>query len=436
MRENSTQLPPLSYNTAQDKFIVDPLIRDIDDQYMWNPMVEETGFFPFRGGHFAITALRVIDSFGQVIDTSPGEFTVSQSMPVIREGRTTYMELPLRLAQPARLRFKWMAAGNGGKETTADPASSPVCGWLLPNKFDKSLMVFDAAGNAAGALRSTGDNGSVIWTHAPGTAGSADIDATSLNDYAKGVVKGILDTGSAAVLNDLVRQIEVLQKRITAKAARQSITMALPVGYPVAIVKASCNLELKDLPAHYQGWDWETYDARLCKVKFPVFIGDTRSKVDGLAGYFIKGNYNRLNSPYAYDKPPVHPYFTVNGNITVSAGDNATDLLLLIDPRMGVHISCGILPGGYYELPDQLINQAIEAIQPAFLVNPLLTFKTGTRLPLAALPEKEWQWITASKGEKTAWNKPEILDKTGKEVLSFESLHIVEGWLKLINKPK
>lgn len=436
MRENSTQLPPLDYDEVIKKLIVDPLISDIDDQYTWNPMMEENNFFPFRGGHLKITALRVIDSFGQVMEMPRGEFSVSQSLPVIRDGASTFIELPLRLAQPARLRFRWMAADKSGRETSGDPATSPVCGWLLPNRLDQSLMVFDGAGKAVGALRTTGPGGTISWVNAPGGKGHADMKEAVLNEYAAGVLNGLLDTGSDTVLDHLIREIDELQKRAAAKTARQSITMALPIGYPVAIVKASCRLELKDLPAHYQGWDPDNYDARMFKVNFPVVIGDVRSKTDGLAGYFIQGEYKTLRLPYAYDRTPAHEYFASNTKITVNLGQKATDLILLIDPRMGVHINCGILPAGYYELPDQLINQAIEAIQPSFLASPLLGSETNLQLPLAALPDKVWQWITAAKEKATGWNDAETLDRMVKGGLSFEPLHIKEGWLTLVNPPQ
>ncbi|MET0391603.1 MAG: hypothetical protein ABW019_00625 [Chitinophagaceae bacterium] len=432
MRENSTQLPPLSYDTGTRRFKVNEVIRDIDDQYTWNPLTEETGFFPFRGGHFTITALRVIDSFGQVLEVPANRITHSGSLPVIRDADTLYMQLPLRLTQPARLRFEWMAAGVTGKKTTADPATSPVCGWLLTNRLDKSLMVFDAAGREAGALKATGDDEPIRWMHAPGSKGPSTIDASGLHEEVKGIVKGILATNTGKVLTHLIREIDELQQKGFAKTSRQSITMSLPAGYPVAIVKAACQLQLKDLPPRYQGWDWETYDDSLDKVKFPVYIGDTRSKTNGLAGYFIAGQYNQLRLPYAYDRTPAHPYFAVNEKMAVSTAQETTNLLLLLDPRMGVHLSCGILPAGYYELPDQLINQAIEAMQVSFLVSPLLTAKNKTRMPLAALPDKEWEWIPA---ENTGQEK-QVLDNIPKGVLSFEAMHIVEGWLKLRNKTK
>lgn len=432
MRENSTQLPPLSFNSAQNKFVTHPLILDIDDQYTWNPMSEETGFYPFRGGHFRLTALRIIDSFGQVLNVNPAKINVSQSLPVIVDSGTTYMQLPLRVAQPARLRFKWMSASEAQRETDTDPGTSPVCGWLLQNKLDKSLMVFDAAGTAVGALKA--NSGSVTWTSAPGVEGNKTIDEANLNDYAKGVVKSILTTGSSVVLNALIDHISELQNKAQAKTSRQHIVMALPVGYPVAIVKASCKLELRDLPAQYQGWDWETYDANFAAVKFPVYLGDVRSKLNGLIGYFLQGDYTHFNLPYAYDKPVAHSYFAANANLQVAAAQSAADLVVLMDPRMSVPVNCGILPSALYELPGHLIDHAIEAIQLSFLVNPLLTPVKDVQLPLAALAEKEWRWVTVSKERDQLW-KEQVLEKAMTGVLTFEPLHITEGWLKLVNKP-
>jgi hypothetical protein len=44
------------------------------------------------------------------------------------------------------------------------PVSTPICGWLLPNNLDNSLMVYDAQGRALGSLNRGGR-----WEPAPGS---------------------------------------------------------------------------------------------------------------------------------------------------------------------------------------------------------------------------------------------------------------------------
>ena len=71
-------------------------------------------------------------------------------------GPSDEVVLPARLSQPARLNFRWLAAEVGRIETNAHPLTTPVCGWLLPNNLDRSLMVSDNPGNSPGYLEETG----------------------------------------------------------------------------------------------------------------------------------------------------------------------------------------------------------------------------------------------------------------------------------------
>ncbi len=70
--------------------------------------------------------------------------------------------------------------------------------------------------------------------------------------------------------------------------------LALLMGRPLALVRASVNLEVKGLPASHQGWnefrqdmERETRDDNgFSSVKFPIRIGEYRQFNDGTVGYW------------------------------------------------------------------------------------------------------------------------------------------------------
>ena len=76
--------------------------------------------------------------------------------------------LPPRFSPPARLNFRWLATLSGQNgveevEMNSAPATTPICGWLLPNHFDNSLMVYDNTGQALGSINTLAE-----WMPAPG----------------------------------------------------------------------------------------------------------------------------------------------------------------------------------------------------------------------------------------------------------------------------
>ena len=75
------------------------------------------------------------------------------------------------LAQPMRLDFRLLDATSDAIRSNSSDATSPICGWLLPNHLDNSLMVFDAAGQNLGELiEIVKDEGTgVRWDAAPGS---------------------------------------------------------------------------------------------------------------------------------------------------------------------------------------------------------------------------------------------------------------------------
>ena len=98
-----------------------------------------------------------MDAFGQIFDVGDKSLgTVYR--PGNLSGPDARVRLEPRIPQSARLSIQWLPAHEGkwkpGKHIV--PAAgefNPICGWILPNFLDKALMIYDAEGNALGALQ-------------------------------------------------------------------------------------------------------------------------------------------------------------------------------------------------------------------------------------------------------------------------------------------
>ncbi len=440
MRENSIQLPPLKFNNDEEEFFIDPIIADIDDEYHLSPMPEAKGFFPLRSGHLQIANLRIIDSFSQVFQMENPDLIVAQGMGTQTQNAKTFLELPPRLAQATRLSFKWLAADTQmeGIETDIDPTTSPVCGWLLPNSLDRSLMVFDAQGHACGQLRLidslTDESTKVDWEIAPGKMGDSDLEANVSNvsnEQLKEFLKKLIEAEDAYTrLDDLLKHIASVQSRIYGNKTNDQTQLPLPVGKPVALVMADCQLELKGQPAAYQGYD-DRETNYLKDLSFTTCFGDARKKSDGLIAYFTENDFDTLYLPFADKKAWQNDYFSTLSPLRLTVDASPSPLTLLVDPSAGLYANCGILPSKFLRLPQQGIDEALDAIQIYFLVTSLLSPKDKLTVPFADIADKQWSWIHPREDSSLS-GKTEIPEPGSDSFLTFDKpIEIVEGWLKL-----
>lgn len=127
-------------------------------------------FSPIRSGTLTLGRLSLLDTFGQQWNAplSGARLVTSNGLgDPAQRADITY--LPPRFSPPARLNFRWLAALSGQNgidevEMNSAPATTPICGWLLPNNFDNSLMVYDNTGHALGSINTLAE-----WMPAPGS---------------------------------------------------------------------------------------------------------------------------------------------------------------------------------------------------------------------------------------------------------------------------
>lgn len=125
---------------------------------------------PIRAG-FMKLAFMLIDRYGQKRAISLDKLICAQSLTPTFQGteEQNSIHLPPRIAQPSRLIFRWLAAvGEELQEMNAYPATTLVCGWILPSHLRESLFLYDQQGKALATMFLNGDQSKIIWQSAPG----------------------------------------------------------------------------------------------------------------------------------------------------------------------------------------------------------------------------------------------------------------------------
>ncbi len=151
-------------------------------------------FSPIRSGTLALQSLSLNDTFGQQWTRKLDEVKVVTSNSLFAPNlaaKTIY--LPPRLSSAARLNFRWLAAmpGRNGVdevEMNSAPVTTPICGWLIPNNFDNSLMVYDNTGKSLGSV-----NLLAQWSPAPGDKDRLTVDKIE-NPHLRRLVHGSSST--------------------------------------------------------------------------------------------------------------------------------------------------------------------------------------------------------------------------------------------------
>jgi len=231
--------------------------------------------------------------------------------------------------------------------------------------------------------------------------------------------------------------------------------MALLVGRPLAILRASLSLQLRGEPAVHQGWDSFFRDLRrntretrgMARVTFPVRLGEHRQLNDGLVGYW-KENHNGEFSDGVFYSPQGNDEFDYPSEEKPLLIDAKTDddlfqaidappqtLTMIVDPRGVVHATCGILPSKAISIPPDHYADALAGIRVTFLTAPVLTNQGEMNLPtLPAEPGLAWSWIERqSEGHDVTVAQ---IGKANTEATFAAPQQLREGWLMLGRAPR
>ncbi|GAA4727158.1 hypothetical protein [Phytohabitans rumicis] len=369
-------------------------------------------FAPIRTGAWRLMRLRLVDTFGQVRDVDWNGVLPARSLTV--PGNPDLVGLPPRITQPARIAFRWLAADRDGA-TTTHPASTPICGWLLPDHFDASLTVHDNTGAALGSIDGRGG-----WRPAPGGTGVPAPERIA-NPYLRGLVTDVIGQG-AAFLDDFMNALDTALGHIEPESVDEHATLAVLVGRPIAVVRAQLDLQLLGLPAIHQGWNQLRRDLErvvrdtdgFTGVKVPIRLGELDQLDDGTIGYWVEGDPT-FHTPLdqAFSHPAIRTWADGPVDIRHAIDDPPLVVRMLVDPRAKVQVTSGVQPVKAITLPGEHYAAALAAIEVTFPVGPLLTDQASVNLPLPAEPGYTWSWVAESAG---AWSEVSLAPAISRDV--------------------
>ncbi|MBL0341274.1 MAG: OmpA family protein [Bacteroidetes bacterium] len=268
-------------------------------------------FLPIREGAFRIRKIRMVDMWGRTREFQQEQFNnakniiIAESMKPPKSFEQSEEQkvkkiqnycpgmayLPPRIVQPARLNFKWLPSGKIESNSENYSKDSPVCGFILPNFLDTTLHVFDPKGLGLGIISRSSDT--LVWNPYPGEKVAVETgNYPFLDKFKNSFLKQSPDF--------LLQFCNAAQASLGATLPANFMQfdgMALLVGRPLALVKASLNLELKGKPAINNSWEsrMAAFTGKSAntsptmgfdKLRFAVRIGEKNKSGDGLFAWF------------------------------------------------------------------------------------------------------------------------------------------------------
>lgn len=330
--------------------------------------------------------------------------------------------LPPALLQPGQLDFSLVDATNDAIPFgPANPAANPICGWVVPNHLDHSLVAFDAAGRHLGdlSIEITGrDRRAVRWTNAP------------FSPYPKGlkqIAEKVPHFGDflLALSEKEPRELTAVMKVIDdslwttlPSSASFDQNLAVFMGRPLAMVRASLQFLLDGPPVGDPSWQY-TFDPQtpaFTSYKFSIQLGDPSQLEDGLIGYFTGDDYATTFNVVQQTDPAKDDYFKLIGlgNYIKQPfdGTTVTYVSMLVDPRGTVHASSGILPTVTATLPPQFVAAALARMSVTFRVSGAITDQVPATpttpatilIPTRREPGAGWHWLENDGGKWTRYD--------------------------------
>lgn len=432
MQKQTLQLPPTDPLGFDDQQFFANLVRVAVQQGNTTAPLPLNDFHPIRHGALRLLNLRLVDTFGQTkpIIENGNLLQVNTANSLTSPNSPHLVHLPPRLSQPARLNFRWLPAL---------PNGNPVCGWLLPNNLDNSLLVYGAAGDILGWVGIV-DNG-LRWQPAPGRD-PVFVD-TIADPQLRQLVRYLLGQ-PAAFLDQFLSALDTALEQIDPENFAHHQGLALLMGRPIALVRATMGLEIKGLPAVNQDWNIFRQDLerpgrehdQFTAVQFPIRLGEHHQLNDGLVGYWLEKQANEDGNDYLQDtfftwqkQPGVSPLIQDQTNLLLSLNGPPRQITMLMDPRAVVHATSAILPTKAIAIPPAYYDQVLKKMEVFFLSTPILSPAGQINLPLPAEPGYSWSWLSKENG--TTWFETSHIGPVSAQATFTNQPQIIEGWLKL-----
>jgi hypothetical protein len=443
----------------------------------------QQNYGPLRGGFLDVTALATVDVFGQIMSFRtpgggrPGALKVIPSIdlsPVagdtVNAGR---VYLPPRVLAPTRTFARWLSAAHNDEvpqittdfvESNDHPATSPVCGWIIPNHLDLALAFYDADGSAIGSFNLEHGQDNVYRTR-PGNLENphSDLDKDLYDAGGKlkvnphvAAVMTYVDQGSGQFLKALMNTIARSDEFINPARFAQDVSLSILIGRPLAIVRTVCTLDTSgnvlpvsqantsadDALARAVRERWYDYrlrqrytSAAIDKLVFPLRLGDLTDIDDGLVAFLPEGDtpqpYTVVYSAAARAGEDPHVLLPGPDAVTLTLGGDPWFATAFVDPRAPVHFTTGILPAETLQIPPDQYALAMAQLAVTFTTRPVLHDTLALRLPVPDEAGLRWAWIAAD-GHSTPLPPPASADTP---IYGYGPQTLLEGWLELSRIP-
>lgn len=385
-------------------------------------------FIPLMAGHMRITRLRLVDAFGQFRDLDPETLAPLEGGTV--PGQPAGIALPQRLAQPARVNFRWRAAKTG-EETNDHPATSPICGWVVANYLDRGVVFHSADGLPLAEL--VPDD--TPWRSVPGTARAVEPEA--FPDPALGRLAQLLADEGVQGRGDILSVIHEALSTILPPVKASGAALGLIAGRPLAVVRARIGIELA-APAHIDD-SWGSFardlrrktrtDRGISNVQLPLRLGDRQRIDDGLVGFWREEDglpSGHFHAPRLTESPPHGVLAPTSEGFDLHLRPNESiDVLCLLDPMGRTHATSGILPVKSISIPDMFFDKALSRIATWSQVAPILS-GAQPAMPLPSVPGRNWHFVSRT---QTGWDEAPIA--TSDETATYVPRRLREGWIAL-----
>lgn len=447
-------------------------------------LLAQGNFGPLRSGFLEILSIEVVDAFGQRMDLrttgtqADGALEVitafSLTPPAADKANQGKIYLPPRILTPTRLWFQWLSATyntdvpgitSDFEEMSRHPATSPVCGWILPNHLDNNLFFYDAQGTPIGSFgieHMATDPTLVYRTRAGNLKNPVNSLALDIGEPGTPLVNPnlanymwYLNNQNAGYLQDLMNAILNSSSFINPDNYAQNAALSVLIGRPLVLMRAVVGLETAGnlLPlsqadnnsacAFPQDVNNQRVNytermayssANLQNVNFPLRMGDLANFDDGMVGYLIEGTGANpyLGAPFY---APAASGAMQNGvrqptETTLQLTLNAAPikLTMLVDPLGAVHATTAVLPVNEMRIPPDQYSTALHNLAVNFATRPMLKMAQTFMVPLPAERGYAWSWITPG-----ATTTMPLAANTANEtpVYGYSPQTLQEGWLEL-----
>ena len=421
----------------------------------WPP----SGFQNWRAGQFLIRRLFVIDRFGQSCEVVTSEtqagFTpvlapsVTPQHPVLQQEAGRFVQLPPRLLQPGRLDFDYVSAADDDEVLGTDPDVNPICGWLLHNYLDESIVAYAADGTALGALWIVTDDQNEQVVHWQASPDSTYATVAALLDTPAlvhlGEMLGAIQTLGPPAFRALLVTVDTAVWNIGGGETTGDLGLTLLAGRPVALLRARLMLGLAGAAITDPSWRF-TFQPQANPATgwpFAIRLGEAGQAQDGLIGYFAGGNYDALFAPNPPEINPDPDYVLPVGTgaaLTLPFdGTTAAYLTLLADPRAVIHATTGVLPPVTIAVPQHFVDAAFGNMRIIFTIGPLVSDMVTPEdagaddppalvMPRPSLKTGTWSWRQYDGAD---WAGFGVMQSVGTAQLSNVNPVIREGALQL-----